>query len=240
MKQKDKAAAGRTVRRTSREVITGAVIGLILGVAIVMLQRRFRLDPKLTVTAYIAVIVLCLAFNLVYNSRYLKRANALLPFLESGKTGEFISTMESLIQKAKGQKLKDLLRLNLSAGYGRAGQHDRAIELLEDLPEKPFPKQFKMVRRMNLCASYFAVGENAKGLELYRASQECFEPFRADLPYSRNLAALDISAAAAEGDYQRARELLAHAKSTLSEDEYQTIFHELEGKVTAGQAASDE
>lgn len=197
MKQKDKAAAGRTVRRTSREVITGAVIGLILGAAIVMLQRRFRLDPKLTVTAYIAVIVLCLAFNLVYNSRYLKKANALLPFLESGKTGEFISTMESLIQKAKGQKLKDLLRLNLSAGYGRAGQHDRAIELLEDLPEKPFPKQFKMVRRMNLCASYFAVGENAKGLELYRASQECFEPFRADLPYSRNLAALDISAAAA-------------------------------------------
>ena len=240
MKQKDKAAAGRTVCRTSREVITGAVIGLILGAAIVMLQRRFRLDPKLTVTAYIAVIVLCLAFNLVYNSRYLKKANALLPFLESGKTGEFISTMESLIQKAKGQKLKELLRLNLSAGYGRAGQHDRAIELLEDLPEKPFPKQFKMVRRMNLCGSYFAVGENAKGLELYRASQECFEPFRADLPYSRNLAALDISAAAAEGDYHRARELLAHAKSTLSEDEYQTIFHELEGKVTAGQAASDE
>lgn len=44
----------------------------------------------------------------------------------------------------------------------------------------------------------------------------------------------------AEGDYQRAQELLAHAKSTLNEDEYQKIFHELEEKVIAGQAASDE
>lgn len=235
MRRKGGAGDGEIAPR----ILRICILGFIVGFTVLAIQRTFQIDLDIFILGYIvvaaAVIIMAYIINVVYNMRYLKRANALLPLLRSGRVEEYIAEMETLMQRAKGQKLKNFLGVNLSAGYGRAGQDAKAAALLEGLSEKWFPKEARMVRNLNLCLCYFHIGEDAKGFELYNASQKDFEPFRANSPHSRSLAALDISVAVAKGEYKYAQKLLDGARNTWNADEFQEVFDEIEKELAQKQ-----
>ena len=115
MRRKGGAGDGEIAPR----ILRICILGFIVGFTVLAIQRTFQIDLDIFILGYIvvaaAVIIMAYIINVVYNMRYLKRANALLPLLRSGRVEEYIAEMETLMQRAKGQKLKNFLGVNLSA-----------------------------------------------------------------------------------------------------------------------------
>ena len=100
-------------------------LGLLFGVAMVAVMEFFRIDRGLFIKWYwiIAAVFLAVvvAVNVLYNNGYRKKVAALLPLLKENKTEEYLKGMEVLLDSAKGERLREGLRLNIAAGYSRLG-----------------------------------------------------------------------------------------------------------------------
>ncbi len=211
-------------------------LGLLLGIAMVAVMEFFRIDRYVFIKWYLIIAAVFLAavvaVNLLYNNGYRKKVAALLPLLNENRTEEYIEGMEALLETAKGERLREGLRLNIAAGYSRMGQYDRSIPILEELLDRPMSGFSKVVLRHNLCLDYFYSGQTAKALELYDKSADMMEKYKDAYDFGGPLAALKMRALIAKGRQNEARELLEEAEKrwdtpTLAED-YKQIKDMLE------------
>ncbi len=209
--------------------------GIVLGVVLAFLQNALRIEKNTFLLWYfivgIAVIVGVALVNLLYNRHYWKEMLKAAALLGEGKTEEYVDAVDRLLQRAKGRRLKNLLKLNLSAGYCDLKQYDRAIQILEDLSQEKLSGVVKMVRRLNLCVCYFYSGQNDKAMELYQASEQEFAPFRKDANYGGSLAILEILAALEKGEKDRAGALLKQAKETWNYPRLQDDYRRIEERL---------
>ena len=159
------------------------VIGVCSGLVLVALQMALHIDRDVFLRWYwaaAAVVVLgAVLVNVGYNIFYQKRMQKLVPLLEAQKPREYIAGVEQLLKTAKGQSLRNILTMNLSAGYIDLKEFSKAIELLEGISDRRLVgTAVKTVCRLNLCTCYFQTGQGEKALMLYRDSQSIFEPQR--------------------------------------------------------------
>ncbi|NBI66857.1 hypothetical protein D1646_08515 [Pseudoflavonifractor sp. 60] len=158
-------------------------IGVCIGLVSVVLQKALHIDRDVFLRWYwvtaAAVVLGAVLVNVVYNVFYQKKMQRLVPLLEAQKPREYIAGVEQLLKTAKGQNLRNILMMNLSAGYIDLKEFDKAIELLEGLSDRGLVgTAVKTVCRLNLCTCYFQTGQGEKALMLYRDSQSIFEPQR--------------------------------------------------------------
>lgn len=209
--------------------VFAAAIGF--GIALAVLKETLEIDDglfwKWYLLAAVVLIAGALAFNVLYSRRYARKMEALVPLLENGQPAAYLAGLEELLESVKTRGLRDMLRLNLSAGYCELDRYEEAIAVLEGLKfgGSRIPE---MVRRINLCICLFHTGRAAEAMELYRGSERWFAPCRGKEPYGGNLAVLDIHAAMTEGRYAEARAMLAQARETWDRPRLQKYHDQLE------------
>ncbi len=208
-----------------------------MGFGLAGIQIILQIDKAVFMTGYwiAALVVLTgvLLVNILYNVSYQRRMKQIAPLLEAGKPQEYIEGVEQLLKTAKGQSLKTILTMNLSAGYIDLKEFDKAIELLEGISDKkPVGTAVKTVYRLNLCTCYFNTDQGEKALMLYNDSQKIFEAQRGGKLYGVNIAILDMLAAIQNRRYDQAEELLDRARQTWGEPRFQEAFQEIENTLT--------
>ena len=213
------------------------VIGVCSGLVLVALQMALHIDRDVFLRWYwaaAAVVVLgAVLVNVGYNIFYQKRMQKLVPLLEAQKPREYIAGVEQLLKTAKGQSLRNILTMNLSAGYIDLKEFGKAIELLEGISDRRLVgTAVKTVCRLNLCTCYFQTGQGEKALALYRDSQSIFEAQRKGGLYGGNIAIVDILAAIQKQEYSQAEQLLDRARRTWDAPRFQEAFQEIEQVLT--------
>ena len=206
-------------------------VGCCIGIAVAIFKESLDIDSALFWRWYIAagviVVVGAFVFNFLYARHYSKKMQELIPLLENGQPAAYLAGLEELLATVKTRSLRDLLRLNLSAGYCEMNRYEEAITVLESLkfggslaPET--------VRRINLCSSLFRTGRIPEAMDLYRGSERWFGAFRGKDPYGGNIAVLDIHAAMVEGRYAEARATLDHARKNWDKPLLRKYYDQLE------------
>ena len=207
------------------------VAGLCIGIALAVFKESLAVDSALFWRWYLiaaAVIIVGTAvFNILYTRHYAKKMQELVPLLESDQPAAYLDGLEELLGTVKTRGLRDMLRLNLSAGYCELDRYEEAIAVLESI-KFGGSRAPETVRRINLCVCLFRTGRAAEAMELYRGSEKWFAPFRGKEPYGGNLAVLDIHAAMVEGRYVEARTMLEHARETWNRSRLQKYYDQLE------------
>ena len=148
--------------------------------------------------------------------------------LSEEKPQEYIDGIENLLKTAKGKTLRNILELNLAAGYIEVKQFDIAIPILEKLPhERLRGSSVNVVHKINLCLSYFETAQYEKAITVYNENQGLFQQYRHHKIYSGNIAILDIIAAIINEQYNQAEELLDTAKKMYDDPRLQKSFREI-------------
>ena len=221
------------MKRIWKIIAIGVCAGLLLGV----LKGALHIDEDVFMRWYwagAAVVILgAVLVNVIYNICYQKRMKKLVPLLEAQKPREYIAGVEQLLKTAKGQSLRNILTMNLSAGYIDLKEFSKAIELLEGISDRRLVgTAVKTVCRLNLCTCYFQTGQGEKALALYRDSQSIFEAQRKGGLYGGNIAIVDILAAVQKQEYSQAEQLLDRARRTWDAPRFQEAFQEIEQVLT--------
>jgi len=216
-----------------KRVLKIVVIGICLGLILVFIQRAFHINKDAFIHGYWiiapAIVIGAVLVNIIYNIFYQRKMRRIATLLDVGKPKEYIAEVEKLLQTAKGQNLRNILKLNLAAGYVDIKQFDIAINILEELSSKRLAgSAVKMIYRLNFCMSYFYAAQYEKAMELYNGSQSIFELYRNDKTYGGNIAIVDILAAMKNGQYTQAERLLNMARETWNHPRLQDAFEELD------------
>ena len=187
-----------------KRIIKIAVFGVCLGLILVIIQNVFQIDEGVFMHGYwIAapgIVLAAVLFNIVYNTSYQRKMLKAKALLDEGRAQEYIAETEKLLQTAKGENLRNILGLNLAAGYMEMKEFGTAIGMLEELRERHLPSgAVKMILNLNLCVSYFYDAQYEKAVELYDRERKVFDRYRNDKRYGGNIAALDALAAERRG-----------------------------------------
>ncbi|MDE7262130.1 MAG: hypothetical protein K2N78_08770 [Oscillospiraceae bacterium] len=201
------------------------------GIVLAVLKEKLDIDSALFWQWYLAaaavIIVGATVFNILYARRYGKKMQELVPLLENGQPAAYLAGLEELVETVKTRGLRDMLRLNLSAGYCELDRYEEAITVLESLKFRG-SRVPETVRRINLCVCLFHTGRISEAMELYRESEKWFTPCRGKDPYGGNIAVLDIHTAMAEGRYGEARAMLDHAGKAWDTPRLRKYYGQLE------------
>ncbi|MBO5666263.1 MAG: hypothetical protein J6S45_02335, partial [Firmicutes bacterium] len=129
-----------------------------------------------------------------------------------GRAEEYIEIVEGLLRNAKTTQMKNLLRLNLTAGYCDLKEYDQAIAILDHLGREPLNKEMDLVRRLNLCACYFYNGQTEEAVALYEENRDLFEETKQKGKHQINLILLDMFMKLEQGEYDEVEEILKETK----------------------------
>ena len=205
--------------------------GVCIGIVLAVFKEALDIDGTLFWRWYLiaaaVIIVGAMVFNILYARYYGKKMQELVPLLENGQPAAYLAGLEDLLKSAKTRGLRDMLRLNLSAGYCELDRYEEAVAVLESL-KFGGSRVPETVRRINLCVCLFRTGQAAEAMELYRASEKWFTPCRGKEPYGGNIAVLDIHTAMAEGRYKEASAMLDHARKTWDKPRLRKYYGQLE------------
>lgn len=122
------------MKRAAKIVLIGVCFGLIL----LFLKISFRIDDAAFMHGYwiaaVAIVLGAVLINVCYNLIYFNKVKKIAKLLSEEKPQEYIDGIENLLKTAKGKTLRNILELNLAAGYIEVKQFDIAIPMLENCP----------------------------------------------------------------------------------------------------------
>ncbi len=219
-----------------KRILKIIAIGIGFGLILLVVQKSLQMDLDSFLHVYWMLapllVIGAVLFNVGYNLFYQKKVRKLAGLLEEGKIQEYISGMEALLKRAKGKGLRDLLTLDLAAGYVEAKHFDKAVPMLEELGTRGMKNSgVKTVYCINLCMSYFETGQYEKAMQLYEESQPLFEKYRDGRMYGSNIAILDILALIRKEQYEEAGKILSYNKEKDKTPRMQKAFCELENLI---------
>ena len=179
-----------------KRVKTVIIAGVCLGVVLLAIQIGLGIDSDAFMKNYWMMapfLVICAVVVYVgYQVYYQKKIHKLAGLLEKGKAKEYIDGLMKLRESAKGKNLRNVIDLNLAAGYVESKQYGAAVMILESLPEETIRNEnLRVVYCINLCTSYFESGRKEKAEKIYEENRRIFEKFRSGKIYGECIAKLD-------------------------------------------------
>lgn len=215
-----------------KRVVKIILIGLCLGLILLLLKISFGIDDAAFMRAYWiaapAIVLGAVLINLCYNLIYFNKVRKIAKLLSEENPQEYIEGIENLLKTAKGKALRNILELNLAAGYIETKQFDIAIPILEKLSnERLRGSAVNVVHKINLFLSYFETTQNEKAITVYNENQGLFQQYRHHKIYGGNIAILDVIAAIINEQYNQAEELLDTAKKMYDDARLQKSFQEI-------------
>ena len=194
------------------------IIGICFGLTLLLLKVIFGIDDTTFMRGYWivapAIVIGALIINVCYNLFYFNKVKKIV-------------RIEDLLKTAKGKNLRNILELNLAAGYIETKQFDIAIPLLEKLSHKRLKgSAVNVVHKINLCLSYFETAQYDKAITIYNENQRLFQQYKHNKIYGGNIAMLEVIASIINEQYDQAEELLNYAKKIYDDPRLQKSFQE--------------
>lgn len=216
-----------------KRVLKIVIIGICLGISLSLIQNSFGINEKEFLHIYwiIALIIIIgvALVNVCYNLFYSNKIKKSVKLLDEGKIEEYIDVISKLLESAKGQNLRKVLKLNLAAGYMEGRQFDKAIMMLEELSAKGLKGSvINAVHRINLCLCYFETEQYDKAMKVYNENQILIRKYENDRSYGGYIILLDIMSAIINEKYDLAGELLDKAKNEYTDTRLQKAFQEFQ------------
>ena len=221
-------------RRAGRTLATGVILGIALG----FITSALEIDKDVFLKYYIVVAVLIVVGVFLYNYLYIRKhnkaMNQAINLLNEGKTEEYMDRVSELERKVKGKALKNLMRLNLTAGYCDLKEYNKALEILENLKKEKLKGDVELVWRLNTCLCYFYTGRTNDAMQLYNESKSLFSSSKKKGLHVPNIAILDMLAMIEDGRKKEARQYLEFAKEKWPqmrlEEDYRMIDERLKAR----------
>jgi len=218
-------------RRVSKTLVTGVVLGLGLG----FITSALDIDKDVFFNYYIFAAVLIVIGIFFYNLLYIRKHNQeisrAIALFNEGKTEDYIKRVSELERKVKRKALKNLMRLNLTAGYCDLKEYDKALEILEALKNEKLKGDVELVWRLNTCLCYFYTGRTKEAMQLYNESKHLFTAAKKKGVHVSNIAILDMMAMIEDGRKKEARQYLEFAREKWPqmrlEEDYRMIEERL-------------
>ena len=194
-------------------------IGLSLGLLLTLVRMVFGIDQDTFMNYYWIVgtimVVIAALFYALRTSKSTTEMNKAVNLLNEGKAEEYIRIVEKLQVNAKTEGMRNLLRLNLTAGYCDLEDYETAINILEELRRKKLRGEMDLVWRLNLCYAYFCNGDNDVAMEIYEENEAKFEEAKAKGKHQVNLMILEMFVMMERGQYVEARKMLKDMKRDM-------------------------
>lgn len=171
--------------------------GIAYGMALLFCGNIFELSDSqmklLYICSAIAIFIITLTINLVYNYIYARKINKLIPLLEEEKYDDYLDKMTAIRNKVKSKYIRDTAQLNLSPALLGKKEYTTAVKILEELESdvRKVPLS-DMVRRLNLCFCHFYLKNYDKAEALYINSKELFDRYKNIEIYHKNFVLLDL------------------------------------------------
>lgn len=171
--------------------------GIAYGMALLFCGNIFELRDTqmklLYICSAIAIFIITLTINLVYNFIYARKINKLIPLLEEEKYDDYIDKMTAIRNKVKSKYIRDTAQLNLTPALMGKKEYIAAVKILEELESdvRKVPLS-DMVRRLNLCFCHFYLKNYDKAEALYINSKELFDRYKNIEIYHKNFVLLDL------------------------------------------------
>ena len=199
-------------RRVGRTLAIGVALGISLG----FITSVLDIDKDVFMKYYIVAAILIVAGVFLYNYLYIRKHNQemsqAINLLNEGKTEEYMVRVSELERKVKGKALKNLMRLNLTAGYCDLKEYEKALEILETLRKEKLKGDVELVWRLNTCLCYFYTGRTKEAMQLYNESKAFFSASKKKGLHVPNIAILDMLAMIEDGRKKEARQYLDFAR----------------------------
>ncbi|MBR5000822.1 MAG: hypothetical protein IKY08_02550 [Firmicutes bacterium] len=199
-------------RRAGRTVAIGVALGISLGFITSVLDIDRDVFMKYYIVAAILIVVGVFLYNLLYIRKHNQEMNQAINLLNEGKTEEYMVRVSELERKVKGKALKNLMRLNLTAGYCDLKEYEKALEILETLRKEKLKGDVELVWRLNTCLCYFYTGRRKEAMQLYNESKALFSSSKKKGLHVPNIAILDMLAMIEDGRKKEARQYLEFAR----------------------------
>lgn len=199
-------------RRVGRTLASGVALGIALGFITSVLDIDKDVFLKYYIVVAILIVVGVFLYNLLYIRKHNQEMNQAINLLNEGKTEEYMDRVSELERKVKGKALKNLMRLNLTAGYCDLKEYDKALEILENLRKEKLKGDVELVWRLNTCLCYFYTGRTKEAMQLYNESKAFFSSSKKKGPHVPNIAILDMLAMIENGRKKEARQYLEFAR----------------------------
>lgn len=104
-----------------KRIIKICAIGVCIGIVLGMIQIHFHIDDSVFWCGYciaaIVILVGTILINLLYNRYYFKKIRNLAEQFLKEDPQKYIDGIQVLLKTAKGQGLRNILLLDLTAGY---------------------------------------------------------------------------------------------------------------------------
>jgi len=171
--------------------------GIAYGMALLFCGNIFELSDSqmklLYICSAIAIFIITLTINLVYNFIYARKINKLIPLLEEEKYDDYLDKMTAIRNKVKSKYIRDTAQLNLSPALLGKKEYTTAVKILEELESdvRKVPLS-DMVRRLNLCFCHFYLKNYDKAEALYINSKKLFDRYKNIEIYHKNFVLLDL------------------------------------------------
>ena len=199
-------------RRAGRTVAIGVALGISLGFITSVLDIDKDVFMKYYIVAAILIVLGVFLYNLLYIRKHNQEMNQAINLLNEGKTEEYMVRVSELERKVKGKALKNLMRLNLTAGYCDLKEYEKALEILETLRKEKLKGDVELVWRLNTCLCYFYTGRTKEAMQLYNESKAFFSASKKKGLHVPNIAILDMLAMIEDGRKKEARQYLDFAR----------------------------
>lgn len=212
-----------------KRIVKICVIGVCIGIILAMIQIHFHIDESVFWFGYrIAagvILVGILLVNLLYNRYYFKKIKELAEQYLKEDPEKYIDGIQALLKAAKGQGLRNILLLDLVAGYMEKEDYEKAICMLNELGNRKLKgSSIKVFYCYKLFICYFETKQYEKAITLYNENQRLMEKFRHHKNYGAYVTIVDILAAMIRENYQEAEEMLESAKKTYEQTSFKEIF----------------
>ena len=209
------------------------IFGLIVGLGLLLIEYAFKIDEKTLMAYYfkiaLAVLILILIINTAYFLFYSKKLKEALALFYAGKTKEYVASMEKLLSKAKGSHLKNILKLNLAAGYLEDKSYTKAKDTLDQVDlDRLKNSDLKLVYYINLAICYFKVEDFASFKEIYADEKDLFEKYVDHKSYGQSISEIKIMAYLIDEDFESATKLLSETREKYSDQRFQESYADLE------------
>ncbi len=219
------------------------IIGLsvILGLGLLAVQIGFKIDSKVLLSYYwkiaLVFLLLVLVINFIYLSVYVNNIKNAMLLLEQEKYEEYIQKMENLLNKAKGETLINIIKVNLTAGYIKNNEYQKSLNLLNSIDQSKLKGEpLNLVYAINLAVSYFRLDNFDKFKEVYNLQKIIFDKYQEDGNYGEPIKQLMILNDIVENNYDKALELLEKLKANNSNLKRKQEYDELENIILSKKA----
>lgn len=216
-----------------KKIIKVVIASLVLGLGLLILSLALGIDEEVFLHYYwrigLGLIVLVALVNTCYYFYKVKGLKPIMALYEDMKYPEFVEEMEKLIPGIKNKGLKNIMKLNLGAGYLETDQADKLVDLYGSMDPKDLrTRDLKFIYWLNLAIGYFKLEDREVFDQLLADHKDLFAAYQDNKEYGESLDEVYLMKEIFQGNLEGARQRLIRLREESQKAKTIKAYDQLE------------